>query len=291
LLALGCIGADPQSSSSGQGGTGGTGPGTGGMTTTSGFGGSGGAGGSGSTGGTTASGGGGGGSCDPQMVESDPMNCGACGRPCSTVGVASVSCSLGVCDSTCTADSGVHNLIRPQAPFADDGCESLGQRVFVTNDPFFANFGKGVTAPIGALGADDDCQAAADAQGLGGVWMAWVSDFMTDPATRFTQASVPYLLLNGVPIASDWLDLTDGSIDVPISLTEKGATLPLSEVWTGTTSDGVSSENASQCAGWTDLASDNNADVGRTDSSDGAWTSIFVQQCSRSDVHLYCFEQ
>jgi hypothetical protein len=48
-------------------------------------------------------------------------NCGACGRPCSGLNVASRSCSGGTCDSTC--DLGFANCAEPTAPGADDGCE------------------------------------------------------------------------------------------------------------------------------------------------------------------------
>ena len=54
-------------------------------------------------------------------VSTDVNHCGACGRECSTTGVASWWCEGGVCTSTC--QSGYVNLNRPAAPGADDGCE------------------------------------------------------------------------------------------------------------------------------------------------------------------------
>lgn len=61
-------------------------------------------------------------------VSSDPNNCGACGRKCSTAHVASASCSGGRCDSSCS--SGWDNCTQPLAPTADDGCETN-----TANDP------------------------------------------------------------------------------------------------------------------------------------------------------------
>lgn len=51
----------------------------------------------------------------------DALNCGACGRTCSTSGVQTLSCNAGLCTSTCSGTKG--NCNRPAAPAADDGCE------------------------------------------------------------------------------------------------------------------------------------------------------------------------
>lgn len=48
-------------------------------------------------------------------------HCGGCGRACSGAGVASRSCTAGLCDSTC--DLGFANCTYPAAPAADNGCE------------------------------------------------------------------------------------------------------------------------------------------------------------------------
>lgn len=55
-------------------------------------------------------------------TSTDKLNCGACGRTCSTLGVLSLSCSGGLCTSSCTGNRG--NCNRPLAPGADDGCEA-----------------------------------------------------------------------------------------------------------------------------------------------------------------------
>ncbi len=51
----------------------------------------------------------------------DVDNCGACGRVCSSTGVAARSCNSGVCTSTCTGTLG--NCTQPPAPQPDNGCE------------------------------------------------------------------------------------------------------------------------------------------------------------------------
>ncbi len=60
-------------------------------------------------------------------TDSDVNNCGACGRPCSTLNTVTRQCTSGTCNSTC--QSGFGNCSMPAAgsmpPYtADDGCES-----------------------------------------------------------------------------------------------------------------------------------------------------------------------
>jgi hypothetical protein len=54
-------------------------------------------------------------------TDTDPANCGACNRPCSSTGVAAKICAAGLCASTCVLGKG--NCAEPAAPAADDGCE------------------------------------------------------------------------------------------------------------------------------------------------------------------------
>ncbi len=52
---------------------------------------------------------------------SDPLHCGACARPCGATHVEAVTCSSGLCKSTCAPGWGNCNV--PLAPSNDDGCE------------------------------------------------------------------------------------------------------------------------------------------------------------------------
>src|SRR4051812_50129369 len=88
----------------------------------------------------------------------------------------------------------------------------------------------------GLANADGICQVAADDAGLGGTYKAWLSDNTASPSTRFTHATQPYVLPNGVQVAADWADLTDSRLDNPIVINPFGQTLlPGQEqsVWTG----------------------------------------------------------
>lgn len=56
-----------------------------------------------------------------QDLQTDPLNCGGCGRRCASDNVTSLACDVGVCTSTC--QPGFGNCARPGGFSADDGCE------------------------------------------------------------------------------------------------------------------------------------------------------------------------
>jgi cysteine-rich repeat protein len=66
--------------------------------------------------------------------------------------------------------------------------------VFVTSEIYTGNLG-------GLAGADAKCQSLADAAGLPGNYMAWLSTGASSPSTRFTQSPNPYVLVNGTKVA------------------------------------------------------------------------------------------
>ena len=79
----------------------------------------------------------------------------------------------------------------------------------------------------GLAGADAKCDLLASNAGLTGTFRAWLSDGIDSPDTRFLKAGNPYVLVdNTTVIASDWTDLTSGSIQAPINLTELGGSHP-----------------------------------------------------------------
>ena len=158
-------------------------------------------------------------------------------------------------------------------------------RVFVTSTTI------GPQAAFGGISvADAECNARANAASLGGTWMAWLSDSTTSPAARFIQFNRPYTLVNGVMIANDWADLTDGSLLTGIGADEYGVTVSNAEVWTATFPTGAS-QGGSPCDDWT---RNNSAPpyvyVGISGHADSTWTTVYTQFCDRNFVHLYCFE-
>jgi hypothetical protein len=126
----------------------------------------------------------------------------------------------------------------------------------------------------GIVGADAKCSELANAAGLYGRFMAWLSDakrplpspnqlqdldldvaqfdFATSPMERFERSPWPYLRTDGTRIADDWFDLTtcdegpgDQCLDAAIVFDETGARVPGTEagsavsVWSSTGPDGA----------------------------------------------------
>ncbi len=157
------------------------------------------------------------------------------------------------------------------------------RRVFVSSITFVGGALGGLT------GADDECQAMADAEDLGGTWLAWLSDSTGSPSTRFVQSSLPYVRIDGQQVAADWADLTDGALDNAIDVDQSGATIDPEGnvmVWTGTSPDGT--QYAGNCNLWADMAT--GGFWGVATASDTMWSAGSGQACS-NEAHLYCFEQ
>ena len=161
------------------------------------------------------------------------------------------------------------------------------KRVFVTADTYGSNLG-------GLAGADAKCQVAADAADLDGTFMAWLSDGLNSPGTRFITLSIgPYITVDGATVAGGYGDLTDGSLNVLINKTETGAPVGgRSNAWTNTTFAGSStSQRASEtCDFWFWQGASISGHVGQWPLMDRNWTQSGLTSCS-IDGHLYCFEQ
>jgi hypothetical protein len=97
-------------------------------------------------------------------------------------------------------------------------------------------------------------------------------------------------LLDGTTIAANWADLTDGSLAVPIDVTEsRNAVAGSSGVWTHTETDGTARSGADHCGNWDSAAG--NGDTGtHTPPSNARWTQSAVDPCNTGQ-HLYCFQQ
>jgi hypothetical protein len=156
-----------------------------------------------------------------------------------------------------------------------------GRRVFVTSEAYDGALG-------GVSGGDAKCQAAANGAGLGGTWLAWLSDTTTSPSARFPQSTEPYVLVGGGQLAADWTDLIDGSLAAPIDRDETGSALAdagAARVWTGTVADGTLS--GGNCADWTTVGS--GGVYGTAAATDSQWSFTSGNTCGSLD-HLYCFE-
>ena len=102
------------------------------------------------------------------------------------------------------------------APTPAPPCDGDPCTVFVTSTSTTGNIG-------GVAGADAICAAQANAAGLSGRFLAWLSDTRgASPSARFNKSLGAYRLVDGTQIASSYADLTDGRIAAPINLDEFG---------------------------------------------------------------------
>ncbi len=182
-----------------------------------------------------------------------------------------------------------------------DGCDSEcaidSKTVFVTSSLHTGNLG-------GLAGADMICTMRAAAANLPGTYKAWVSADEPNgtPATRFTPSAVPYRKVDGVLVADNWADLTDGSLASSINKTETNAAPPVGtafclanqpSVWTATEDDGKIFDSNATCSNWTDETDpmgSNRARAGRANESDSDWTSSCALSCALTAA-LYCVQQ
>ena len=155
--------------------------------------------------------------------------------------------------------------------------------VFTTTATFQGNLG-------GLTGADSACQSAADAEGLEGTYLAWLSDDTGYPAARFSHWNYIYRMAEPIRKASDnWADLTDGSVDDHMRRSEDGTFLGAPrQSWTNTGNDGTM-YGSDHCNNWTNSSNSYQGAIGETDSGSN-WTVSAPYDCDQF-VRIYCFEQ
>lgn len=162
------------------------------------------------------------------------------------------------------------------------------KRVFVTGTGYSAS------AIGGISGADTKCNTLASAAGLSGSYKAWMADSSvgtapTNAARGFTKADVPYRLVDGRRIADDWTSLVGGyELQTGISLTQTGAYIAPSGVWTNVTYNGSQENATGNCSNWTSNAG-TNGNYG-TSGSSSSWTDDWNATCNQA-YRFYCFEQ
>lgn len=141
----------------------------------------------------------------------------------------------------------------------------------------------------GLTGADAICQGLADGVGLGGTFQAWLGDSSDSPSTRSSQAG-PYLRTDGSIAADDWVDLTDGSLDLPISLDENGIARTGS-AWSNIAAVGAVPESGTaHCSDWTSGTAGGGR-RGSVTATDATWTEIGSGVLCDVPSRLYCIEQ
>lgn len=170
-----------------------------------------------------------------------------------------------------------------------DNFAIVGKKVFITSTIGNGDLGSWADAggQTGIAAGDAICTARAAAEGLSGIFKAWLSNTSIDAIDRLTSDTM-WVRMDGAKIADSKSDLTDESIFTSISVTEAGDYLPSNFSWTGTHSDGFSS--AITCNDWTDSTTGVSATIGSTTYVKRLWSNQMSIKCSRNIFHLYCFE-
>jgi cysteine-rich repeat protein len=173
--------------------------------------------------------------------------------------------------------SAMCNTTRPFYCFEQSAGTPPPKRAFVTSTNYTGSIG-------GIAGADTQCQMRANAASLGGTWRAWLGASGQSPGRNF-RSHGPYRRLDGVTIANDWKDLTDGTLAATLDVTELN--MPrTTDVWTSVTFSGAAL--SPNCNNWTSTGS--TATYGSTTIAGNGWTNMTTAGCSTPKA-LYCFEQ
>ncbi|MGB1013186.1 MAG: DUF4215 domain-containing protein [Nannocystaceae bacterium] len=208
-----------------------------------------------------------------------------------------------VCDIDCTEVECGDNVVNASAgEQCDDGnnddddgcsatCESESKYLFVTSEMYTGDMG-------GLAGADQNCQTLAEAAGLPGTYLAWLSTANESPNTRFTQSAMPYIRPDGQMIANNWADLTDGNLLVQPNVTEQNTPVPIGNtscagggfptVWSHTNANG-NGLAGERCGGWTNTQG--GASWGRADTTNGQWSSWCSGGLCSWLSPIYCVQQ
>ncbi|MDP3769884.1 MAG: PHB depolymerase family esterase [Candidatus Sungbacteria bacterium] len=161
------------------------------------------------------------------------------------------------------------------------------KKIFISSAVYTGNLG-------GLSGADAKCQLLAKNAGLTGTFKAWLSDSVTAAKNRVTHATITYKLANGITIANNWNDLTDGTLLTSLNITEQGTAVN-ANVWTNTKSDGTIRETSKikTCGDWTATTGLNYIGYfGESKQTNIKWTDSGSQTwCTANSMRLYCIEQ
>lgn len=151
----------------------------------------------------------------------------------------------------------------------------------------------------GVAGADEKCQALAEAAGRSGIFRAWLASSPEDaPAVRFTWADVPYVDAAGVVLAEGWEEI--GAAPV---LDERGEMVTESEAACGGTSflawsargtgPEISDAVEYDCGDWTELSAEGafaRLSAPPNSGSTGISSSCWKQSCDQL-APISCVEQ
>jgi hypothetical protein len=164
-------------------------------------------------------------------------------------------------------------------------------RVFVTSGKWDGNLLRaaivaGGSVSTGLAGGDTLCNLSAHAAGLGGTWVAWLSDSTTDAIDRIRDVG-PWYGLDGAKVFESRAALTADPL-VALEVNEVGTRTDYAP-WTGTLADGTKA--ASTCGDWRSNSDRTYGLCGYSDSTgQRTWSEGVLPLCN-NPYNLYCFEE
>ncbi len=192
-------------------------------------------------------------------------------------------------DSRARTDTGGIRFDAGRDARGDGGPPVSGKRIFVTA----ASYSGAFTGSGGLTAATSACQLAADAEGLGGTWQAWISNGVVHAIDRVTGPG-PWVNMRGELVFMNRAGLEVSAPRAPMGYDESGARVEdfanvAAVVWTGSDVSGHAVTDT--CDGWTSDSSTRGI-TGWVDSDVDdvrAWTANGEDFCSAMH-HLICFE-
>jgi hypothetical protein len=199
------------------------------------------------------------------------------------LGVVPYALSSGPSVEVLKAICGIYYATKTALP---DMCKNV-KLVFTTSETYTGDLG-------GLAGADAKCQALAETAGLWGTFKAWLSDSSATASERLNHSTVPYMRTDGRIVATDWVDLTDGTINVALSVDENGTAINSGwgYAWTWTTADGSGGTPGWNCRDWTYSGGlPDKGENGFIYETNYKWSVIRSSDGCGESLYLYCFEQ
>jgi hypothetical protein len=222
---------------------------------------------------------------------SDPLTVSANGSftfaSAITVGAAyNVTVGTQPARQSCTVSTGSGTIGATNVTNVSISCASTAKLFFVTSTTRHPSFS-------GTFGGDGICQNSASAAQVSGTYLAWLGDINgSDPLSRSTHSTLPYVRRDGVQIAANWTALVSGTLQAAPNVTETNTTYN-GNVWTSVGADGkMAGSRSNNCNGWTAFTAPYTGTYGVSSSMTSGWTNSGGTTCSATTLYaIYCVEQ
>ncbi len=166
--------------------------------------------------------------------------------------------------------------------------ELAGNIIFLTEaygNGDLASWPDATPGTTGIAAGDSICNKLAADAGLPwqGSYEAWLSDSNIAAADRFKH-DVSWQRLDGIEVAANLAELTDGVIPASVLVTDQGKYRMHQQVWTGTGPDG--SADAKNCSDW--VSTEGTGLYGVSVFTYERWTDFTSGSCGNAGLRLYC---